>query len=94
MGLDANGFHVLPHRWVVEGTFAWLMFQRRLARDDELLEATTQNLVYIALDSLVAEEIGVLDKIHTVSRASRMLARGHNPNRLRRCGSTRSVYSR
>ncbi|MER3555145.1 MAG: IS5/IS1182 family transposase, partial [Meiothermus sp.] len=23
-----KGFHGLPHRWVVEPTFAWLMFQR------------------------------------------------------------------
>ncbi|NJK44450.1 MAG: hypothetical protein HC933_09330 [Pleurocapsa sp. SU_196_0] len=37
----------------VERTVAWLMFQRRLARDDELLEATTENLVYIALIRLM-----------------------------------------
>ena len=33
MGVGPDGFHVLPRRWVVERTFAWLMFQRRLARD-------------------------------------------------------------
>ena len=32
---DLAGFTVLPHRWVVERTFGWLMHQRRLVRDYE-----------------------------------------------------------
>jgi hypothetical protein len=28
---DVQGFKVLPWRWVVERTFGWLMFQRRLS---------------------------------------------------------------
>jgi putative transposase len=28
-----SGFHVLPRRWVVERTFAWLVMYRRLAKD-------------------------------------------------------------
>ena len=32
---DARGFQVLPRRWVVERTFAWLMRYRRLVRDYE-----------------------------------------------------------
>ncbi|MEU9377808.1 transposase [Streptomyces sp. NPDC048255] len=35
-----EGFVVLPRRWVVERTFAWLMNSRRLARDHETLPAT------------------------------------------------------
>lgn len=31
----AKGFAVLPHRWVVERTFAWLGRCRRLAKDFE-----------------------------------------------------------
>ena len=34
---DQNGFQALPKRWIVERTFAWLVRQRRLARDYERL---------------------------------------------------------
>ena len=32
---DASGFVLLPKRWVVERTFAWLGRNRRLCQDDE-----------------------------------------------------------
>ncbi|MFH8836317.1 IS5 family transposase [Streptomyces sp. NPDC017868] len=32
---DTTGFVVLPRRWVVEGSFSWLIRARRLARDYE-----------------------------------------------------------
>jgi transposase len=42
---DQKGFAVLPRRWVVERTFAWLMRCRRLVRDYESLAATHEALV-------------------------------------------------
>ena len=33
--LGVGGFQVLPKRWVVERTFGWLMFNRRLVKDYE-----------------------------------------------------------
>jgi len=38
----ATGFRVLPRRWVVERTFAWLGRQRRLSKDYEALPATEE----------------------------------------------------
>ena len=42
-----KGFVVLPRRWVVERTFAWLMKFRRLSRDYE--ETTTSSEVWIQI---------------------------------------------
>jgi transposase len=42
------GFRVLPRRWVVERTFAWLSHQRRLSKDYELLPATGEAWIYLA----------------------------------------------
>lgn len=39
------GFAVLPRRWVVERTFAWLMRTRRLARDYETRPASSQAMI-------------------------------------------------
>lgn len=40
---------VLPKRWVVERTFAWLNNFRRLAKDFEILTGTAENMVRIAM---------------------------------------------
>jgi putative transposase len=32
-----GGFNVIPERWIVERTFGWFSFNRRLARDYELI---------------------------------------------------------
>jgi putative transposase len=45
---DLKGFHVLPHRWVVERTFGWLGRYRRLARDYEHTTSSSETMVYIA----------------------------------------------
>jgi putative transposase len=44
-----KGFHVLPRRWVVERTFAWLSTWRRLAKDYELLPSSEEAWIYLAM---------------------------------------------
>ena len=46
---DIKEFKVLPHRWVVERTFGWLLRQRRLVRDYETTDSSAEALVYIAM---------------------------------------------
>jgi transposase len=41
----AHTFRVLPRRWVVERTFAWLGQPRRLGRDYERLPATGEAMI-------------------------------------------------
>ena len=48
-----QGFQVLPHRWVVERTFAWLGRYRRLSKDYEGLPATEEAWIYLAMTSLM-----------------------------------------
>lgn len=48
-----GGFRVLPHRWVVERTFAWLGRQRRLSKDDEALAETEEAWIYLTMTRLL-----------------------------------------
>lgn len=43
-----TGFAVLPHRWVVERTFAWMGRYRRLSKDYEQNPSCSESVVYIA----------------------------------------------
>ena len=44
-----RGFHVLKRRWVVERTLAWLSTWRRLAKDYEVLPASEEAWIYVAM---------------------------------------------
>jgi transposase len=48
-----QGFHVLPRRWVVERTFAWIGRNRRMARDYEHLMQTGEMLTYMAMSRVM-----------------------------------------
>jgi len=48
-----RGFVLLPRRWVVERSFAWLARCRRLARDYERLAATLRGLHFVAFARLL-----------------------------------------
>ena len=46
---DQKGFQVLPKRWIVERTNAWITRQRRLARDYERCITSCEAFLYIAM---------------------------------------------
>lgn len=46
---DVEGFKVLPRRWVVERTFAWICRHRRCVRDYETRPDHHEAMVYIAM---------------------------------------------
>lgn len=53
----AKGFEVLPHRWVVERTFAWLGRCRRLARDFERTIASAEAWIFVASIRLLTRRL-------------------------------------
>lgn len=54
---EQRGFQVLPRRWVVERTFAWLLRNRRLSKDYEELAETTEAWVYLAMIHLMLRRL-------------------------------------
>lgn len=52
-----KGFVVLPRRWVVERSFAWLGRYRRLARDWEAASWSVCALIHIAASNMMARRI-------------------------------------
>jgi|TARA_Y100000031_G_C8002664_1_gene284332 putative transposase len=50
-------FQVLPRRWVVERTFAWLGRQRRLSKDYEALSKTSEAWIYTAMTGLMLRRL-------------------------------------
>ena len=53
----ARGFVLLPRRWVVERTFAWLNRNRRLAKDVEATIESAVTWLYIASVKLMSRRL-------------------------------------
>jgi putative transposase len=45
---DLKGFEVIPWRWVVERSFAWLGAYRRLSKDYEFFTEHSESMIYLA----------------------------------------------
>lgn len=52
-----DGFRLLPRRWVVERTFAWLVRQRRLSKDYEWLPASSEAWIYLTTSRLLLRRL-------------------------------------
>jgi putative transposase len=55
--LPPQGFQVLPRRWVVERSFAWICHNRRMSKDYERLCATGEAFVYAAMTRLMVRRL-------------------------------------
>jgi transposase len=55
--MPPKGFRVLPRRWVVERTFAWISHNRRMAKDYERLCATGEAFVYAWMTRLMVRRL-------------------------------------
>jgi putative transposase len=54
---EQKGFAVLPRRWVVERTFAWIGRCRRLSKDYEALPETHEAWVHLAMIHLMLKRL-------------------------------------
>ena len=54
---DLKGFVVIPKRWVVERTFAWLGRSRRLSKDYEFLPSSSRAWVFITMSALMLRRL-------------------------------------
>ena len=50
---DTHKFKILPKRWIVERTFAWISFQRRTSKDYERLTETSTAFVQLSMIRLM-----------------------------------------
>lgn len=52
-----KGFVLLPKRWVVERTWGWLNWCRRLSKDYEVLPETSETMIYIAMIRIMVKRL-------------------------------------
>ncbi len=55
--LGVGGFQVLPKRWIVERTFGWLIWNRRLVKDYEANTDVSKALIQMAMIRLMLKQL-------------------------------------
>jgi transposase len=59
---DNTGFKVVPRRWVVERTFAWLFTSRRLVHDYERLPSNHEAMIHLSMILLMTRRLAPAPK--------------------------------
>ena len=54
---DVKGFKLLPRRWVVERTFAWLGRFRRMSKDYEFNTTTSEAMIHLAMINIMTRRL-------------------------------------
>ena len=54
---NQKGFMLLPKRWVVERTFAWLGHSRRLSKDYEFLPESSEAMIYLTMTRIMLRRL-------------------------------------
>lgn len=55
------GFKLLPKRWIVERSFGWFNFYRRLSKDYEDLPRNSENFIYISVIQIMLRRLAPID---------------------------------
>jgi putative transposase len=55
--MPPKGFQVLPRRWVVERTIAWIDHNRRMSKDYERLPESGEAFIYVAMSRLMLKRL-------------------------------------
>jgi transposase len=65
---DPHAFEILPRRWVVERTFAWISKHRRTVRDYEHLTASHEAMILWAMIALMARRLAQPTHLSTLTK--------------------------
>jgi putative transposase len=59
--VGVKGFVILPKRWIVERTFAWLGRWRRHSKDYERNPKTSETMIYISMIYLMSRRLATVE---------------------------------
>ena len=65
----AKGFVVLPKRWIVERTFAWLARYRRHARTTNAIRKSSETMIYLSMIALMSRRLARKTNLKTRSQS-------------------------
>ena len=57
-----KGFVVLPKRWIIERTFAWLVRYRRNSKDYERTTESSEAIIHLSMINLMSRRLVQLQK--------------------------------